>query len=570
MLNELSIKNIAIIDDLSVSFSDGLTVLSGETGAGKSIIINAVNLILGTRATSRLVRTGEDTAEIEALFSVKKDSPVAALMEKNGYDPSEGLLIRRVISQNDRHKIYINGRMGTGQILSEITENLASISGQHAHQGLLKEEQHLLLLDQFGNLMPLRESVYDTFNTVLPLIKTLEKNKRLAATQAEHLELLEFQKKEIEEAAIQPGEDETLEEQRRRLKHGEALYKTVRESLDSLYGMDGSIFENLSGIIKQMDKAVSIDSSLSDATSDLSDLCYKVEDVAGTLRAYSESIILDSTLLEDTEARIDVLNKLKRKYGGSGGTLADIEEHYESLCHELSDVQNRSDTIASIEEELSGHHEKLCSLSSSLSEKRIKAAKRLAAQIETGLASLEMNKTQFDVVVTQTEADKSVSCWLKHNDLAITETGVDRAVFMIAPNVGEEMKPLSRIASGGELSRVILAIKAILAEIDAVDTVIFDEVDAGIGGGTAEMVGKKIRELSDFHQVICITHLPQIAKFASHHYKIEKTVSGGRTSTTIKTLSENDRIDELARMLGGVEITQATLDHAREMLDSAV
>lgn len=567
MLTELSIKNLAIIDDMTVSFEGGLNVLTGETGAGKSIIINAVNLILGMRATSKWIRTGESSAEIEACFTINPNTPVARLMEAHDLNPGDGLLIRRIISIQDRHKIYINGRMGTIQMLGDITQNLASISGQHAHQGLLKEEMHLDFLDQYGNLLPLREKIRSLYGDMLPLVASLGKYRDMEQKQAQHLEFLHFQKRDIEKAAVRPREDEELEEKRNKLRHGETLHKTVHHTLSELYTMDGAVFERLSGLQAGLDKAAALDSELQKHAADMTDLVFKIEDMAGALRDYGENISTDSGLLEETEARLDFITKFKRKYAGPSGTLADVEALYQSIVTDLAQVENISAVIRDLEKTILEKQDKLVRQARDLSGKREKTAARLSSMVEKELAGLDMKKTRFRVQVDPVPADGNTPKWLTDGEKALTETGMDKALFMISPNVGEEMKPLSKIASGGELSRVVLALKAILAGVDSVETVVFDEVDAGIGGGVAEKVGEKIKALSAHHQVICITHLPQIAKFGDVHFKIEKSVSKGRTRTGILPLSGDQRIDEMARMLGGQTITEATLAHAREMLD---
>ncbi|MDX2500955.1 MAG: DNA repair protein RecN [Deltaproteobacteria bacterium] len=564
MLKELSIRNFAIIDDLQIEFSDGLTVLSGETGAGKSIILNAVNLLLGTRASADLVRTGAQKAELEALFQISSNSKVAGIITANGYDPAEGLLIRRLISRSDNNRVYVNGRLATIGLLTTITENLASISGQHAHQGLLKEDQHLLILDQFGGLMPLRRQVYDAYHQILPLIDELKRLESVRQRQDEHQELLEFQRKEITAADLAAGEDEQLEQERLRLKNAEMLYQTVYGSIEELYGAAGSVMERLLEVKKNLDAAGRIDSQLTSVAESLASASYQIEDLTGELRAHLNLILIDDQRLEAVEERLDTINKLKRKYGGS---LEAVFSRLETIEEELSQVESIDTQIHEIEEKLGKLSETLTRRSLELSKKRAKTANNLGLNVVAELSSLKMPQTEFQAVLHPIEADKQTNSYLTANEYMITEAGIDRATFMIAPNPGEELKPLVSIASGGELSRVVLALKAILAATDAVETIVFDEVDAGIGGGTAEVVGRKLSELAGHHQVICITHLPQIAKFGEHHLSISKHVANGRTLTTIQPLEKEDRYREIARMLGGEEITQTTLDHARELLD---
>jgi len=565
MLRELAIKNFAIIDDLKISFSDGLTILSGETGAGKSIIINAANLLLGSRATADLIRTGSKTAELQALFQIKPQSRVAGIMQEHGFDTDEGLLINRIISRNDRHKIYINGRLGTIALLNTITENLASISGQHAHQGLLKEERQLLILDQLGGLMPLRHKVHKCYHQILPLIQNLKELESAGQRQADHLQLLEFQQKDITAASVSLGEDVAFEQERVLLKNAEELYLDVHNSLEELYTSEGAIIERLVEVKKNLDRACQIDPSLSSKAENLATTTFQMEDVAEELRIYLKNIQPDEKRLEEVEARLDTLNRLKRKYGGS---LEAVLAKLDAIEHELAAAENISVKIVGIKEKLAHLHAKLVKLADKLSRKRKETAKTLARKVMQELTTLEMSQTNFEVSLQALPAGDNAEPHLTSGENALHETGSDRSIFLIAPNVGEPLKPLSSIISGGELSRVVLALKAILAETEALETIVFDEVDAGIGGAVAAVVGKKLAALARHHQIICITHLPQIAKFGDHHFRISKHVFRGRTTTSIERLSAKDRIKEIARMLGGEKITQATLDHAHEMLNT--
>ncbi len=563
MLQELSIRNFAIIDDLCIRFERGLTVLSGETGAGKSIIVDAVNLLLGGRAAPRLIRTGSDAAELEALFEVAADGPVARRLADCGYDPGEGLVIRRIVSRQDRHRVYINGRLATIGNLGPIAENLASISGQHAHQSLLREDRHLLFLDQFGALGPLRAEVGAGYGRLVPLIRRLAELREMTLRQAEHQELIRFQAAEIEAAAVTPREDALLEQERGRLKNAEALYEAVFTSVETLYSAQGAVCERLGEVAKNLEKAAQVDADLASRAKRAAEAAYQLEDLAADLRGYLNHVRVDEQRLEEVESRLHVLTRLKRRFGGS----------LESVAAELAALRSRLDSLETVDQEIAraeslitdqrGH---LCRLVKTLSESRRQAARRFSEKVEAELASLRMEKTRFQAQLETTCADSRSDPHLEADGALMNETGIDVVRFLIAHNVGEDLKPLAGIASGGELSRVVLALKAILAQSDLVETIIFDEVDAGIGGAVAEVVGKKLASLARHHQVICITHLPQIAKFADHHFRILKGVAEGRTRTRIDPVRGEERVAEIARMLGGERITAATLAHARELL----
>jgi len=567
MLLELSIKNFAIIDDLCMQFNGGFTILSGETGAGKSIIINAVNLILGSRASSKMVRTGADCAELEALFAIPAKSKVGRVLADLGYGSEDGLIIRRVISAGDRHRVYINGRLATMQALGAVTRSLASISGQHAHQVLLKEEEQLGILDRFGKLAGQRDKVARGVRRIHDLIKALKRLKSREKRSAEQRELLAFQQTEIDAAAISPGEDEALEVERKRLKYAETLYGTVFKSVEMLYSADGAAVERLSTTQSDLEKAGDIDPVLARRAKELSATVYQVEDVVQELRSYLGTIEVDDKRLEEVEERLDELSRLKKKYGGS---LDAVLAFRDSIDGQLTEIENLSGAVKKTRAELAALNREVGGLAMKLSEQRRKAGARLSKQVAAELAGLEMKGTRFKVVVERLSPDEKTDESLVYKDCLLLETGIDSVAVLIAPNVGEELKPLAKIASGGELSRVILALKVILAGTEAVETVVFDEVDAGIGGGVAEVVGQKLSELAGKCQVICITHLPQIARFGDNHFLIFKKVKNKRTLTHIEPLDPEQRVQEVARMLGGVKISQTTLEHAREMLGQAL
>ena len=563
MLKELLIKNFAIIDDLNIRFEAGLTILSGETGAGKSIIVNAVNLLLGSRASAKLIRDGEATAELSAFFDVPATSTAAAIMAENGYEPNEGLLVRRVIADNDRHRVYINDRMATMQLLSAITADLASISGQHAHQKLLKEESHIAILDRFGGLLPLAGQVADLYGQLVPLVNALDALEDRRHDQERTLELLRFQAAEIDDAALAADEDASLEQEQLRLKHTESLHTSTMSAIEALHGADGAIVERLGELRKDLEKAADLDPQLAEAAQALADHLFGLEDVTGMLRSYLGSLDADNGRLDAVGARLDLINRLKRKYGGS---MAALLEKRAAIAKELEAIGSLDDEIERCRAQLADLHEQLARLTRHLTAQRKHVATDFADAVARQLRELKMPGTRFRVDFPPAAAASQASRWLQVDGQALSASGVDQAVFMIAPNVGEPLKPLASIASGGELSRVVLALKAILAQTDAVGTIVFDEVDAGIGGAVADVVGKNLSELAAKHQLICITHLPQIARFGNHHYYIEKQVRKGRTVTVIRPMNPEERVHEIARMLGGEKITGTALAHARSLL----
>lgn len=567
MLSELNIKNFAIIDDLTINFDEGLNILSGETGAGKSIIISALNLILGGRPSASLIRAGASEAEIEALFHVPENSRPIEIINANGIYTEDGIIIiRRIISSAGKNKIYINGRMAPVQILSEISEHLASISGQHAHQLLMKEEEHIGILDSFGCLEMEREEYSSKYREFLPLAEELERLRKLNTSKNQQNELLIFQKGEIEAAAIKKGEDEELLKERQRLKNSVLLQQTAFECHNGLYSGQNSAYSALMEIRKNLEKASKADPDMAGFIEKSDEIIFRIEDLASELKTYQDGIEANPERLEQIEARLDLISKLKKKYGGS---VESILSHLSSISSELEELDDMDERIIKLEKEISERLRNLQGLARSLSEKRKKAGHELDRAIEKELAALNMKGTVFCTRIADLQSGTLPSSVKGDAEIHLSSSGMDRVIFMIAPNRGEELKPLSATASGGELSRVVLAIKSAMATDGQVETVVFDEVDTGIGGATAEAVGEKIASISSGRQVICITHLAQIAKFGHHHYLIEKNLKGDRTATSIKKLSDDERVGEIARMIGGQTITDATLNHARELLSRA-
>ena len=564
MLTELAIKNFAIIDDVKISFTDGLNILSGETGAGKSVIVNSVKLLLGLRSSFKDIRDGAESAVIEALFELKPNSSLLKKIKEIGYLDENNLLIKRIISKN-KNQIYINGSIASLNILSDITKSLFEISSQHAYQLLLKEENHLLILDSYANIEEKREFFSGEFKTLLNLIEEKKKLQKLIKEKKDKLEFLNFQKEEIESAKIEDvSEDLILENEKKQLKYGAMLYETVYSVKQSLYEKEGAILEQVIGVKEHLSKAVGIDNSLSDFEKKLNDICFTIEDILGGLNKYISNTLREDKKLEEVEERLNILQKIKRKYGG---TLQEVLEYYDKISSDFNQLDSLDSKLEEIEKRIVKHYEKVCQLADELSYIRNKSKDKLSEAIEKELALLEMSDAKFEIVLNNIKPEENIDRYLINKGFLITDKGMETATFMIAANFGEKLKNLKSVASGGELSRIVLAIKSILAEKDSVATIVFDEADAGIGGETAEKLGEKMFSLAKSHQVICITHLHQIAKFAQSHFKITKKVKDERTVTRIKLLNEEDRVNEIARMLSGKEITETTKKYAKEILN---
>jgi len=554
MLSDLQIKNFAIIDDLQISFSPDFTILSGETGAGKSIIIGALNLILGGRANGDLIRTGEDEAVVEALFDIANDKPLRNCLADKGLSATDNhsLLVKRTISREGKNKIIINGSLATLAILSEITESLLSISGQHEHQELLRPQSHIDILDNYGGLMPLRNQYQQTFQKMLALKEELARVTAKKDEEEKEQELLHFQWQEIEDSRLVPGEEEELKKEKQIIRNSAELVKTTRQIYENIYGGENAIIPQLTQNLRDLKDITAIDSRINSYIETLDSALIQLEDVSISLRHYSQKIHFDPQGIEEIEGRLDTLHRLKRKYGKK--TIQEVLELQKEIALKITGISEQKNYLSDLEQKYRETSKEASFQAENLSLKREKIAEPLRIKIEKELESLGMQGIKFCAEVTRSETED------------LHETGKDKVEFIISPNPGEELRPLARIASGGELSRVMLALKNILAQQEEVSTLIFDEVDSGIGGATAEVVGQKLNQISKYYQTICITHLPQIACYGSSHYLISKKIEGGRTKTMVNVLNSGKRVAEIARMLGGTEITEKTRTLAQEML----
>lgn len=548
MLTELSITNIAIIESLQVSFHSGLTALTGETGAGKSIIIDAVSLIMGERASLDVIRSGCDEAVVEALFDISVLPSVQQFLRDSGLEAEHELIIKRVISRSGKNRIFINGSMATLSVLNSLAQRLINIYGQHESQTLLRSENQLYLLDAYAGCRELRErygTLHADYSGIVEKIKIIGQQEREIARK---LDLLQFQSQEIGAARLLPGEEEALEEQRTIAVSAEKRCSITNEAYDLLYNGNLPVLGTLRRINTGIREVAAIDHALAPLQTVLEETFLQLEDAAITLRDYASRIESDPTALQTIEDRLDLISRLKRKYGA---TIDDILAFKVIIDKELEQLQGTEDQLHHLEHERQQRALELQKTGEELSRKRSTAALSLQEALAREVQQLAMKDAVITVSLEQYPEPRT--------------TGCERVEILFSPNRGETPRPLARIASGGELSRLMLAFKQVLPESD-VPTLIFDEVDTGISGATSELVGKKLKNVAGQQQVLCITHLPQVACCADHHILVKKSVINQRTTTSVKPLQHQERVQEIARLLAGEKITPSALNHAQEML----
>ena len=566
MLSYLTVRNFAIIDQLELSPSLGFTALTGETGAGKSIIIDAVSTLLGGRADTDFIRAGTDQAVIEGVFSPPQEvyeQSILPLLREHGLDNSEqnGLILTREINRRGRNICRVNGRLVTLGVLRQIGENLVDIHNQGEHLSLLRVQQHVNFLDRYADLEALRAETADQvhqLNETRHQLRTLLKDERELARR---MDLLQYQVDEITAADLQPGEEEELTLQHQVLSNAERLItqsELLYAMLSEGQGVGDSIMDRLGEVTEGLAKLAQLDPRLIPQHSTIEEISYQLADVASTLRSYAEEIDYNPETLRRVEERLGLIHDLKRKYGDS---IEEILGFARSAAEELAGLSQSEESL----EELQAREAELLAgigrLAAELSANRQQAAESLASNVEAELKELGMEKARFAVSIAQRERQDGVPVGEKR--YAFDSTGIDQVEFLISPNVGEPVKPLSKIASGGETARLMLAMKTVLSSADEVPVLIFDEIDAGLGGRAGVVVGRKLWGLSKNHQVLCVTHLPQIAAFGDTHYLVGKEVRGGRTLTFVQRLEAEGRTHELAQMLGTE--SEATHLSAEEM-----
>lgn len=554
MLKELQIRDFALIEELELSFFSGFSVLSGETGAGKSIIVDALSLLVGGRASSEAIRTGAERAFISGSFSPNPGA--RALLDEWGMLEDDELIITREINANGRSKCWINGRLATVNQLSSLGAHLVDIIGQHDSQGLLNPENHVRLLDSYGG--------NDHLTVLAEADRLAEKWLALRAEQRRlqdderernrRLDLLAFQIEEISRAELAAGEDERLEQERLRL----ANLDRIRQALEFTVGMLGvesgegqPVLHLLSSIQSELERAASLDPLLENLSQRYAEAMINLQELYRDLRQHLENLPADPGRLNEVETRLDLIDRLKRKYGN---TVEEILVYCQRAQEELIQLTNAEQRAEGLEEECRRLEAQWLTVAARLSQSRRELAQRLEEQIQSELRDLAMDGTRFKVQ------------FLSHQGQHPTIGGQEKVEFLLSANVGEELKPLAKVASGGELSRIMLAFQSILAQAQPVPTIVFDEIDAGIGGRTAVRIGEKLKSLGELRQVLCVTHLPVVASFGRHHYSVQKFTQDDRTAVQVYLLAGDERVRELTRMLGGSADEQVTSEHARELL----
>ena len=552
MLQELSVKNFAIISSLQLEFQMGMTVLTGETGAGKSIIIDAMGLLTGGRGSSDYIRQGANKCTLEGLFSMPKSQELKQLLEELGIETEEdSLVIQRDISASGKNVCRVNGRIVNITNLKRIGEYLVDIHGQNEHQELMQSERHIDMLDEFGGkkLLAVKEKYTRAYQEYRALEAKVRKRQKNEKEFAQRMDMLHFQSDEIASAQLVAGEEEQLLEERNKLNNFQKIADALTISYAALNGEDDSSLDKIGTSMNELASIESLDSEYKTLSDTVQNAYYLLQEASGDLSRLIDGLELDEGRLNEVENRLELIRQMKRKYGDS---IETILSYYEEITKELAEADFLEGGTGDLEALLAEKQQAAHQQALTLRKERKRLAKELEQQILTELNELYLERTEFEVRFTE----------LEH----LQENGLDGVEFYITTNPGEPLKPLVRVASGGELSRVMLAMKTIFSQTQGITSIVFDEVDTGVSGRVAQAIADKIYQISENSQVLCITHLPQVAAVADEHYFIEKEIVAGRTETSVRILSEKERVNEIARMLAGSEITKLTIEHAQELL----
>ena len=557
MLSELRIVNFALIEQLNLQFQSGFTVLTGETGAGKSLLIDAIALLVGGRASTDQIRSGEEEAQLEASFHLPDTHPlIRRLRSQDLIGPHESeLILRRVLSRSGRHRVYVNGSLCPLRVLEELAGTLIDIHGQHEQQSLLSSAKQVDALDAFGRLYELRGRYEQAYQGWKDLREQLAALQREIVDRARIEDMLRFQSQEIEQACLLPDEEEQLRQERQRLVHAHRLRELAHEVHGELQEDEQAVLTRLGRIGRALAELAQTDPAMDDCEQAATESAIQLKDLAGRLRDYAQQLEADSDRQASVEDRLELIQRLKKKYGGS---IESVLTMGRQVQEELQLLDSREERTAELAARLEEEAQRLRTLAQQLSKKRMDAAKRMTTLVGAELVAVKMEQAVFQIIVLSDESEEGLG-----------PMGRDRVEFLLSSNPGEPPRPLARVASGGELSRIMLALKTVLAEMDQVPVLVFDEVDTGVGGAVAAAMGTRLWKLGSFHQVFCITHLPQVASQAEHHLLVEKGQESQRTSTSVRVLTGMGQEEEIARMLGGLTITKKVRETAAELIAGA-
>jgi len=562
MLSELYITNFALIDDITIKFNKGLNIFTGATGVGKSLIIGALNFLLGSRVTNDIVRTGKKDVSVSGVFIIKNEHIRKKLEEHIDSFDDEEIIIQRNLDQNGRNRCRLNNQPITVPLLKEIGELLVNIHGQHEHESLTKPLNQLIILDGFGKLDTNRGKFTEVYTKAIEKERLIQSLNEHQEARKRQIELYHFEIDEIESACLKPDELDILEQERFILANSERIQNTLSDCTDSLYESDNSIISRLKEISNELSKIKDIDNSFENPLEVCNQSLFQLEDVAITLSKCVEGHDFDPERLEQIEDRIETIRRLKGKYGE---TIEDMLSYCKESKSKLEQLLKENEDLGSTEKELEKLRKSVIDSGKKLTQSRAKAGTKLSALVKKELADLGITNGKFDIDISFIDITNTEQFNLEDG----SRSGFDHIEFMFSSNPGEELKPLRKIASGGEISRIMLALKRHLASADQTPVLIFDEIDANIGGRMGRIIGEKLRLVSQSHQVICITHLPQIASYSEQHFKVNKFSRNSKTFVTIDILSTKERLEEIAEMIRGTEKTEVTRKQAKEMIDDA-
>ena len=566
MLKTLLVKDYALIESINIEFGKGLNIITGETGAGKSILIDAMGLLLGERASTEVIRKGASKSYVEGVFDITNNKKIDALLEENEIEPLPELILRREISTKGSNRCFINDTPVSLSTIKNVGNLMVDLHGQHEHQSLLRNETHIDFLDEFGNYRDLADVYKKLYSELQNLLRELRILQEKEASLREKKDFYSFQIKEIDSVSPVEDEEEKLVEELRILENSEKLAATASSVYGLIYEDENSVYDSITKIKDELDELTGIDKSFGESFSECVNAIALINDIAEFVRDYKSKIDIDPAEVDRKRDRLGTINLIKKKYGG---TIKSVLEYRNKIGEEFDLAENFSEKINSFEKQIGILREQCGKAADNISKKRNLVSTLINKEVKEVLSDLGIPDSNFDVRITQNKSSAGEDhITVKGNQYSYSAKGIDEVEFYISTNVGEDLKPLAKVASGGEVSRIMLALKTILAKNDRFPLLIFDEIDTGVSGRIAQKVGKALKSLANFYQVISITHLPQIAGLADHHFIVEKNTNDGRVVSSIKKLNENERVREVAKLMSGEKVTEASLEGARELINS--